>query len=681
MDFFERQDVARRKSGRLVVLFVLGVVGVVVAMNLAVAVVLTFFPVMTFMRDREAIRTGVAPPKVRVDATPATLWKHTPQVFLFTTLGTLGVILVGALYKWASLASGGGAKVAELLGGRPVTSGSRGADDRVLLDVVEEMAIASGCRVPAVYVLDGEDGINAFAAGLRQEDAVIGVTRGAIDRLTRDELQGVIAHEFSHVLNRDMTLNLKLMAMLHGIMAVAMCGYVMVRMIAEGGGRAVSRSSSRNNKGGGAAVILALVVLGVAMIVVGYVGVFFGRLIQAAVSRQREFLADSAAVQFTRNPRGLAGALARLMSPGSPGTVVHSAQAREAAHLMFGSVHTWNLTRLTDTHPPLEARIEAIAPGFLAERSGKLARAGVGEENRQPAPRPRKPAQGTLDRIPLADLASAVVAPPKVDGPRLAAAGLFLSEIPVSLRSAARDPFSARALTLAVIFGAGNAETRRHAAEAVARVLGNDGTIAEAVRLLPEVVAAGPAARMSLLDLALPALRGLEPRQAAALHKAVSAAVWADDDLTLFEYCLVQVVGRALTRAEGKGKAPARGAASVLAVAAEARAVIAVVARADGRRGRPAREAFAAGLSRLGLGAPGEPADEPPAGDVVLLDRAIAALAAAAIGVRARVLEAAAYAVALDETVGVEEGEVIRALGAALDIAVPPYLRLAPAGG
>src|SRR4051812_14934448 len=261
-------------------------------------------------------------------------------MFLGTAVATLGVIGTGSFFKTLSLARGGRA-VAELLDGRLVNSNSTDAHERKLLNVVEEMAIASGVPVPQVYVMDGEQGINAFAAGHSASDAAISVTRGAMTMLTRDELQGVIAHEFSHLLNGDMKLNLRLMGLIFGILCLTVIGRVLIR------------TSGKKNP---------LPLLGLALIIIGWVGVLFGRLIQAAVSREREFLADASAVQFTRNPSGLAEALKKIGGL-AEGSQLQTNRAEEASHFFFANGLKSRFFGFA-THPPLIERIKALDPSF-----------------------------------------------------------------------------------------------------------------------------------------------------------------------------------------------------------------------------------------------------------------------------------------------------------------------------
>jgi len=275
MNFFERQAEARRASRRLVALFVLAVLAVVCAVDAVVFFVLAHL-------EADVLIEG------------ATVWQwmaRNPGLVIVTSLLVLSIIVVASLYKTAALSGGGGA-VARMLGGVRISPDTTDVAERRLLNVVEEMAIASGVPMPEVYLLEQERGINAFAAGHNPSDAAIGVTRGALDTLNRAELQGVIAHEFSHILNGDMRLNVRLIGLLFGLFAISVIA------------RTVMRIAPRGNDRRGAAGTIILIAA--AIFVIGYVGLFFGRIIQAAVARRRETLADASAVQFTRDPTGRA---------------------------------------------------------------------------------------------------------------------------------------------------------------------------------------------------------------------------------------------------------------------------------------------------------------------------------------------------------------------------------------
>src|ERR1035437_7656201 len=293
MDFFEAQARAKKRTGRLVTLFLIAVAGTIAGGYFASIFLLANLSGRT-PRHRNYVEYEPSAER------PVSLWQ--PQVFLAVSVGTLLVVGLASLVKWHEF-SAGGAAVAESVGGRPINPHTVDLRERQLLNVVEEMAIAAGIPMPAVYVLDEEPAINAFAAGLTTNDAVVTVTRGALDKLTRDELQGVIGHEFSHILNGDMRLNLKLSALVFGILVIGLAGRGILWVIMRG------RIRGGKNSGG---VIIAVGAVGLALPIIGYVGYFFGKLIQAAVSRQREFLADASSVQFTRNPGGITGALKKI---------------------------------------------------------------------------------------------------------------------------------------------------------------------------------------------------------------------------------------------------------------------------------------------------------------------------------------------------------------------------------
>ena len=293
MDFFAHQDKARKNTKLLVVYFAIAVACIIASVYIASLMI--FFGTQSQQQPGEPVREFV-------------VWD--PVLFLYAALGTLGVVLLGSLYKTFELSDGGSA-VAESLGGRLVNPNTANPDERKLRNVIEEMALASGVPIPKIYVLDDEKGINAFAAGHSPSDAAIGVTLGCMTLLNRDELQGVIGHEFSHILNGDMRLNLRIMGVLFGILCLAVIG----RILLYTRGR---DSRDRN----------PLMLLGLALIVIGAIGVFFGRLIQAALSRQREFLADASSVQFTRNPAGLSGALQKIGGAGSQIVSPHAGVAR-----------------------------------------------------------------------------------------------------------------------------------------------------------------------------------------------------------------------------------------------------------------------------------------------------------------------------------------------------------------
>ncbi|HBC34455.1 MAG TPA: peptidase M48, partial [Marinobacter adhaerens] len=280
---------------------------------------------------------------------------------LLTAVTVVSLIVLGSLLRWVDLA-GGGDRVAKMVGARPIDPDTRDSDERKLRNIVEEMAIASGVSVPELYVMDQETGINAFVAGYTPGEAVMVVTHGAITQLSRDELQGVVAHEFSHIFNGDMRLNVRLIALLAGILMIGQIGGFLLRASFYRGHR-VGRSRDGRAQA-------AMGIIGLALFVIGYVGVFFGRLIQAAVSRQREMLADASSVQFTRNPEGIAGALFKIGMKG--GYLDTTSHASDMNHMCFGESARMKFTSLLASHPPIDERINAIQPGMLARLRSRL---------------------------------------------------------------------------------------------------------------------------------------------------------------------------------------------------------------------------------------------------------------------------------------------------------------------
>jgi Zn-dependent protease with chaperone function len=352
MNFFEHQDRARKNTRWLVLLFLLAVLSLVAITN----IFLLFFPWFLHLGgfseygDNELFVCLLTP--------GCQLGEHLqPQRMVWSSLIVVGVIGGVSLYKWISL-QGGGKAVAEMMGGTMVNANTIDPAEKRLLNVVEEMALAAQVPVPAVYLLKEEQGINAFAAGFSTRDAVVAVTNGLLLALNRDQLQGVIAHEFSHILNGDMRLNMKLIAVLHGIMFITEAGFAFLRGLRH----------SRRERSGPTAM------LGIGLVVIGALGTFFGNLIKAAVSRQREFLADASAVQFTRNPDGIAGAL-KVIGGSQFGSRISDSHGSEISHLFFGSAMSWAQSFFA-THPPLSSRIRRIEPRW----DGRYARPAVAQQ-------------------------------------------------------------------------------------------------------------------------------------------------------------------------------------------------------------------------------------------------------------------------------------------------------------
>jgi Zn-dependent protease with chaperone function len=659
MDFFAAQALARKRTSRLLVFFALAVAGTIAAAYLAAIYLLQF----TAAGASQRAIYGDYDPR----GSALVLWQ--PHVFAYVAAGTVLIVGFASLYKWRQYAAGGSV-VAESLGGRRIDPGTRELNERRLLNVVEEMAIASGTPVPAVYVLDDEGGINAFAAGLTTSDAVVAVTRGTLEKLNRDELQGVVGHEFSHILNGDMRLNLRLAAALFGILVIGLAGRGVLFSLRH----ARMRPREKNNGG----VVPVALAAGLALMIIGYVGYFFGRIIQAAVSRQREFLADASAVQFTRNPIGLTGALKKIGGY-ALGSRMESSKSAAIGHFFFAQAFRSGLTGLWSTHPPLEQRIRALEPGFdgryfeppevvdVARES--FVEAGLASPPPRSAFAPPPSAPPVIGSIAPAAAAAAVQAIGSLTADQIANARLLLDATPPELREAARTADGARSVVFGVLLDLDPA-VRTRQRELVAARAG-----ADAARKLDtfdaSLRALRPEHKLPLLQIALPALRQIPATELAAFLDTLDELVHADAQVSAFEFALQKL----LTHTLKLGHAPAKAVVqyhSFHAVADEISIVLSALARAATSDPAWAERAFAAGGTELKLLESRLRFVSESAASLAALDTALDKLAAASLPIKQRTLTAAARVVTADGRLLITEAELLRAVAAALDCPMPP---------
>jgi Zn-dependent protease with chaperone function len=629
-DFFERQDIARRNTKWLVLMFVLAVIGIVVTTFVVTAIALG--------------ATGGGDISFEIPAASG--------------LGALALIGGGSAYKIAQLA-GGGTIVAERLGGRRVFPNSTDPTEKRLLNVVEEMALASGVPVPPVFLLIEEKGLNAFAAGFSTSDAVVGVTRGCAEQLTRDQLQGVIAHEFSHILNGDMRLNLRLIGVLHGILVMGLVGREILRIAGRGGRRSGSR---RNNSGA------YLLFIGLAFMVVGFVGLFFGNLIKAAVSRQREFLADASAVQFTRNPEGIAGALKRIGSAVF-GSRVTNPRADEASHMYFAT----GVSSLFATHPPLDERIRRLEPhwdGKYPPAPSAQGRAGieaepaaagfVGDARRQElaAPRERAPQQAIGHAADRVGNASEI---------HRQYIGELLATVPQQIIDAAHEPYGARAVVYAFLLDR-DAEVRTTQLRTL-QGLADAAVFELTLGLTKPMNQLDVRARLPLVDLTLPALRALSITQYQTFVRCFGSLVRADQRIGLFEWALQRILIRHLRPQFTTARPRQIRYYGLQRLAEPSSVLLSVLAR---QSQQDTQFAFDAGAHYL----PDVPVKLLAADAVSLtqLDQALHELASVAPKQRARLVDACAAAICADLSVNVAEAELLRAICDMLDCPMPPLL-------
>jgi len=628
VDFFAAQDHAHSRTKTLVVYFILAVLCIIAALY---ALVMVFYSY------------GTTPENQPVN------WVLWSPLTLAGVAGVVVLIVGGASLSKIAQLKGGGGVVARSVGGRKIDPMTQDADERKLMNVVEEMAIASGTPVPEVYLMDQEEGINGFAAGFTPDDAAIAVTRGCVQKLSRDELQGVIAHEFSHILNGDMRMNIRLMGVLFGILLISIIGEGIMRA-----GFWSEVGSRRDNKGGN-----ALLLFGLGVMAIGYIGVFFGRLIQSAISREREYLADASAVQFTRNPEGIGGA---LMAIGGAGSRVQHHHNSETAHFFFANALKSSLGGAFATHPPLDDRIKRVMPDW----DGKFERPDRPAPSRsQPPPVPSQAARQKVN--PDAWIQGVGV----IGASQLAYAQQSREQAEAALGEHMHSPKFAGALVLALLLDR-NPEVRRKQLD----FLKQDGgeALADAVEAdYPKAASQGVRQRLPMLEMTLPALSQISREDYQALLQRIVKLSEMDQEISFFEFAVMRLVKRHLGRKFESAHAKAK-----------------VISSAG-----PLREPFATLLSTvIWVGEPGEEAQaifdqavqHAPLfhGSIQMkpfeslnfneLDQALDTLADARFGLKRQILSACATAVAHDGHVNADEAELVRAVAVTLDCPMPPLV-------
>jgi Zn-dependent protease with chaperone function len=627
VDFFGAQDRARRKTWQLTALFAAAVVALILATNVLIAIVAAFSTTPGMAMGFEGA----------IANTSTSTWVGISALVVF-------VIAAASLYKYFIVRAGGRA-VAEMLDAKQIEPSTTDLAERRTLNVVEEMAIAAGIPVPPVYLIE-EDAINAFAAGLGTDDAIIGVTRGTITHLDRDELQGVVGHEFSHLLNGDSRINLRLIALLHGILFLGIVGEMVLR-----GGRGMSRSNRRGGGGGG-----AVLVLGVGLLAIGYAGTFFGNLIKAAVSRQREFLADAAAVQFTRNPGGIANALKKI-GGSTQGSRLHAAHTREVSHLFFGQAVGFFMNRLFATHPPLASRIRAVEPRW----DGRFI--DTGAASAMPSPGADVAAMAATSTDAVHDVVLDQVGSP--DTGHLDVAPARIGSLTPAQLDAAHDHATAYALVHA-LFLSDDPDIRDRQLNAL-RIAESEATVRQILTL--SVAGLDALQRLTLVAVAIPALKAISHSQYQRLVSNMLDLVRADQRIDLNEWVLHRVLLKGLAPHFGGAPRPARRTLPPTTEFAAASTVLSAMAKTGHG---DAAEAFATGAAVFDAALTFDGADDP---NFSALNDALRALRALPPLAKPRHIKAYA-ACALSDGATAEQRALLAGIAATLDCPLPPDFRI-----
>ncbi|WP_339898753.1 M48 family metallopeptidase [uncultured Gilvimarinus sp.] len=639
MNFFEQQDIARRNTKRLVVLLILAVLSLIAVTSAM------FAGVMLYLQTNNSA--------YHIETAGLGFWSSLGTLLDWQTVSGISmvvitVVLIGGLFKYQQLRRGGRV-VAESLGGRLINTDTRDANERKLLNVIEEMAIASGAPVPPVYLME-ESAINAFAAGHTPQDAVIGITRGCIERLSRDELQGVIAHEFSHIFHGDMRLNMRLVALLNGILLLGLIGHFMVR----GAMYSSIGRSNRDNKGSGIAIA------GIGLIIVGYAGTFFGNIIKAAVSRQREFLADASAVQFTRDNSGIAGALKKI-GGASAGSKLEAAHSAEFSHMYFSQGVSTAFNSLMATHPPLSERIKRIEPNW------------DGEFIAASAPEPEinnETNNTTIDRerfFKASVLAAAVEQMGETSSENLSQAQQQLQQIGEPLRDAAHSPIGACAIVFGLLLDTDNSDLRQRQWQSLADHY-SKALLHEWRNTVKQAATVDELDRLALLELCLPALKSLSEPQGQTLQKAMDTLIDADNKTDLHEWSLRRIVTHHLNEPDFHSQHK-----QLRQMRSSCQLVLSYLAHAGNDNTAEATQAFNQALELLRM-------NELPMLDksqlnTAALDNALNELNRTRPLQKPQLLKAMMRTIEFDGKITAAEAELFRAIADSLNCPVPPLAR------
>ena len=693
MDFFGKQDQAKKNTKRLVLYFSIAVILTMASVYLISAGILLvvqngnleekFFDTSEDLSSSIDVTIGkflysYAEPLYDDLEWGDHYWIIDGELFLLTTFLTGMIIFIGSSYKTHQV-SKGGAYVATLLGGRLLNPETEDLDEKKLLHVVEEMAIASGMSTPQVFIMDREIGINAFAAGFEPSDSVIGVTRGCIKGLSRDELQGVIAHEFSHILNGDMAINMRLVSLSYGILFISIVGRYLMSMpffwrvdsrrheYSYG-----STTRNRNSKGGSAyllVLIIIMMVFGFCLYVIGSIGYFISQLLRTAVSRQREFLADASAVQFTRNKEGILGALLKIGGY-QYGSEIKNPSASEVSHFFFGKGLS-GFDQWFSTHPPLNERVKAIDPNFQGTfQAFQIDSADLELHEDQ------NPANEMVNNFCYA---TAVSAPEYMANlaeenftPHLYYAQAVRQGMPEIIYQAAHEPFGSRALMYGVLLDH-NDQVRGKQIELLEQKA-DPAVTKELHRLWEAIWKFSTSHKIPVMDISIPALRLLSPEQYETFRSNVKALVDMDQRISLLEYVLEKMLIRHLDNTFTPQKKKKTKYGGLLPIIDQVLVLLSALAHIGSENRDEASAAFHKGSQQLNLVDTTYTLLTQEQCGLAELDQSLDEISYANLDIRKNILYACCTTVLVDDEIDIREGELLRAIADVLECPIPPFV-------
>lgn len=646
MNFFEAQDEARKSSIKLLLLFYLSVIAIVILIDVTFLYLFAYNSLQTFHEN--FLNFGV-------------------KNHAYIAISVISVIALASLYKINQL-RGGGHVIAEMLGGKLIMANTSDPVQRRLLNVVEEMAISSGVPVPQVYLLEDEGNINAFAAGFTTDDAVIGVTEGCLTNLDRDQLQGVIAHEFSHILNGDMQLNMRLMGILFGISFIGVLGHKLIRR-AENAIFRIQIPETEVN------VPVISLMVGIFLVVIGFVGTLFSNLIKASINRQREYLADASAVQFTRNPEGIAGALKLIGWSGSSGSLIYNPSAPAASHVFFANGIFQLFETPFSTHPPLRKRIKIIEPGWngIYKPPKNFRPYSISEI-------PEDEKKAISERYEKTRAAMAITSATVLD--QLNHVGMptkehmqqtvqLLDEIPYELRNALGDAFTARAVIFSMLLLDKDEYIREQQLERL--ITHSEQNIDKFTKRYYKIMIHLPRKyRLSLIDMAIPALKELSYTQTERFQENVLVLIKADKKVSIFEWAVKTILHQALNLNINYSQGAIGAGKKLKSVKTQTRLLLSAIAYSGTKHDDEAKTAFRNGAEHLGL-----KADEILKPDDVkfqIMEKALNDLKSLAPFEKKSFLQACIKTANKDMIISAQAAELIRVIATTMQVPAPPLL-------
>ena len=676
MDFFAAQELRRQKTKWLIALYIIAVASIIIGLYIAIAIALGF------SKQYIAAEAG-GDPSGGMSAEVFSLYH--PRLFGIVAGINLLVIGGASLAKIAEL-RGGGAHVASSLGGVRVPASTTDLSQRRLLNVVEEMALAAGISVPPVYILPHEPTINAFAAGYTPADAVIGVNQGTIEQLNRDELQGVIAHEFSHILNGDMRINIRLIGVLFGIQMLATIGYFVLRSM---GGRGRHRRSRSNNDGG----VGPILAIAIALLIFGSIGQFFAKWIKAILSRQREYLADASAIQFTRYPEGLGGAL-KVIGAAKAGSAMETPAAEQMSHMFFANSFSSMLFNMFSTHPPLIPRIQQIDKDFTGDFKGyfKVRKAIADRRAAAREQRAEEKTQKSMLRTPFGQMLPDEIAEKFSIDPLLLLAAIgspnrddvkrsqdLIEKLAPEVVEAAHHPYSARCVAFAMLVD----DDHEYSNQQWGHLEKTEGemTVETTRKLMPFIHGMELVLRLPLMEMIQGSLADLSPQQYQTFRATIQRLVKLDSKTSLFEFIVRHHLLMHLDRRFEFKEPPRVLYKKTAQVSREIRLMLSAFASASNigsvlqtkKEANPevTNRAFALALQAVEIGNADQASADPDQWNIEQLESCMRSLHKASMKVKKRLLYAAAMLITYDHEITIAEAEFFRAVAESLDCPVP----------